>query len=763
MFEHKKLENLVEYFYDLNQRQYKNVFFYRINGYSEEICSFLQQYFEAARQYGVVIEGKIPNPDEKNLAYYEEIMGLDFLLSVGFLNASLKKWLPRMNDFQRGNLSNVLYDTLDQMRKEGKNENMLKNAYIKFMCWLYYKFERILNQLGNNKIPKILYEGNISNYELKMLTILSSTGSDVVLLQYIGDNNYLTLDKESKYSISYSMTGLKEFPEGFSIKWIREKNENQMKMEKLYGALPQLTNCTNGWIEGKGFEDFLKAISLRGVDNKFFYNCFYRINGVEDKLTFLNELYRFYLELKSTKRNIVIINHDLSKPSVEEIGQIKRSNYSNFLQMVSDLTANIQYTANNELQKLMKKAFLDILTKEYEESDKNVNRITNKAIYLLCWLKRYQSKLFLNWKNADISCFIYLGGCKNDNEADFLKLLSKLPIDVLILVPDLNVKCCLEDSFLYEINYVNSMEVEKFPCDGTEIQMGTTAYHAERELDRLMYEDSGIYRNQQCSKASTIVLRTMYEEIQILWDQELKYRQNFNVVNGEVNIPAIFSKISGVKNGDITQYWMGIKKLITDNAYLIKRTPFISQTDPNPIKQFATEFFKGGKIQRNKIKSHKAYQYGVLRDEIQEHLLDKLQLLIDLKSIKGTFENGTEYTIISTVLNLNKEILRLIQKFDFTKKNPKIIYINTTEVMISLEDSITMAFLSLTGFDVIFFIPTGYQTVENHFQLKIMEEHQIGEYIYDLTPPDFHTIALNSRQSWREKIFKRGGQNGTGF
>ena len=89
--------------------------------------------------------------------------------------------------------------------------------------------------------------------------------------------------------------------------------------------------------------------------------------------------------------------------------------------------------------------------------------------------------------------------------------------------------------------------------------------------------------------------------------------------------------------------------------------------------------------------------------------------MIEQKTIKGTFENGTEYTIIAVVLNLNKEIIRLIQKFDFTRKNPKLIYINTTESIISLEDSILTAFLNLVGFDVVFFVPTGYQSVEKFF------------------------------------------------
>ncbi|MDK2808686.1 MAG: hypothetical protein PWP24_1423, partial [Clostridiales bacterium] len=159
MFEHKKIRNLNDYFVDLNSRQSKEVYFYRINGFSEKIGDFIKKYYEVARGTGVVIEGKIPNPDEKNLAYYSEIMGMNFQMNLDFITISLKKWLPRMNDFQRGNVASSIYSVLDSMKKSGKTENILKNAYIKFMCWLYYKFERIVNRLGETIIPKILYEG----------------------------------------------------------------------------------------------------------------------------------------------------------------------------------------------------------------------------------------------------------------------------------------------------------------------------------------------------------------------------------------------------------------------------------------------------------------------------------------------------------------------------------------------------------------------------------------------------------------------------
>ena len=136
--------------------------------------------------------------------------------------------------------------------------------------------------------------------------------------------------------------------------------------------------------------------------------------------------------------------------------------------------------------------------------------------------------------------------------------------------------------------------------------------------------------------------------------------------------------------------------------------------------------------------------------------MDKLELLIEQRFIKGTFENGTEYTIIATVLNLPKDIVRMLQKFDFTKENPKLVYVNTKEEMISLEDTILVTFLNLIGFDVVFFVPTGYQTVERYFNGKSIEEHQIGEYMYDLRVPNMAMISLSGKTKWRDRIFKRG-------
>ena len=137
-----KIQNPDNFFIELSRRPDKKAYFYVFDNTSDQIDGFLCKYFDAARKYGVVIEGKIGNPTEGNLAYYEEMMGMEFQMSLGFISSSLKRWLPRMKASQRESVACAVYDSLESLRKSGKTENMLKNAYIKFMCWLYYKFER---------------------------------------------------------------------------------------------------------------------------------------------------------------------------------------------------------------------------------------------------------------------------------------------------------------------------------------------------------------------------------------------------------------------------------------------------------------------------------------------------------------------------------------------------------------------------------------------------------------------------------------------
>ncbi len=754
MFQLGRIEKLHDYFSACSRRREQAVFFYRVAGYSGEVAAFLTQYDQAARTNGVVIEGRIPNPDPKQLDYLAEMMGSDFQLDAGFLTQKLTRWLPRLTGTQREAVVTAMTATLQDLQAHGKNENMLRNAYIKYMCWLYYKFERILGRLGGDELPKILYDGTVSSYELQLLVILARAGADIVLLERAGDAGYLRCDPTSQYARLYQAPGLTPFPADFSLRQLREQGRQQAERQKLYGAPAGIAPCTNAWMKTPDGKEILTAVRARGDDPKLFYNAFVVQYGVEDKLLFPSDMVAFYQQLKREGRKVCLENGRLPPPTPEEIAAVRRRNHQTAEQLAADLAANLQYPNNQQLQTLMRQAFLDVVLEEDKTVGGNLNRLLNKAVYLVAWMKRYQKDLFQNWQAPEVGVFILFGACSGDNEALFLRLLAKLPVDVLVLLPDLNAPCVLKDPALLDLHKEHSLPMTDFPVEPSQMRVRTAAYQAEREMDSILYQNTGLYRAKQHQKAEAVTLQTMYEEIGLLWDQELKYRPGFAAEGDTVTVPVLLEKICGIKDGPILPYWLEIKKLVTPETTLVTKLPWQTGLEANPMKPYATQFLRQGRLQREKIKQHKDYPYGILRPEIQDYLLDKLQVLLDEKLIAGTYQNGTEYTIVSTILGLPKDLLRRIQNFDFTKKNPKLIIISTTEETLSLEDSILVAFLNLVGFDILFFVPTGYQSIEKYFQKPFANEHQLGPYRYDLQVPDFRTLHEGGKSSIR-KLFGR--------
>lgn len=741
-------EMLQPFFTPLSQRPQHTVCFCRIVGYSPSVAVFIRRYYQDAHKSGVVIEKTLPNPTNDNLQYLSETLGAQFELEPKFLASQIQKWMPRLRPAQSQALTASLTSVLEDMRKQGKNNNILRNAYIKFMCWLHYRFERIAGQLLQEQPPKILYFGTISISELQIISILSAAGADCVLVEPEGEQTYQKFDPSNRYSFLYQTADMTKFPVDFSLKQIQKNIIQEQNRQNIYGTRPGKRPCTNAWIEKPEIQAVLTPPSQRGRDINLFYNSFIVQYGVPDAATAANDFFSFYKQLQKNKRPICIVNGGIPAPIPNETAIIQRKNYQDTMQMAAGLVRNIRFPGNIELERLMKKAFLDCVLDRKDNI--NIQKQLNQAVCLLCWLNRYQKILFSNWTEETIPVFIQFGKCTAPLDALFLQMLSCLPVDVLILLPDIQESCAVQSDVLLEVHCTASQSLDTFPTE--QVRITTVARQAEQELDTILYQDSGFYRNQQYQKAEIATLQPTYEEISILWDEEVKYRPGFSTAEDIVTLPVLLEKVCGVKDGVANAYWNNMKKLLTPDTIFIQKLPWIME--PSPAQPFAVRFLRNGKLLREDIKAHKTYSYGILRPAMQEHLLDQLQRLLDLKLISGTYQNGTEYTIISRALYLPKEVLRLIQKFDFTRKNPKLIFVLSTEETLSLEDSITVAFLHLVGFDILFFVPTGYQSIEKYFQKPFANEHQIGEYMYDLSIPSFQFIQKSGLRSIK-KFFGR--------
>ena len=747
MLLHQKIKGLEDFFKRQNERKPKGVYFYRINSYDETILEFIRKYYDLAKREGAIIDKNIENPTADNIAYFNEIIGDKYVHGPGFMAEALKKWLPRIKDYQRASIADGIYDTLEVLRRQGKNIDILKNNFIRIMCWLYYNFYNIMERLGNDDVPKIIFWGNVNFSELSTLKILSNAGADIILVQPGGDSKYMTIDPKSEYSIDVGM-GSESFPAGFDLQWLLKQHEEDKSKRLLYSNKASAKANTNTWLSGDLFEDLKNT--RRGENTSFFYNMFARINGCDNRNTYVNNLYLLYQDLKKANRSIKVINNKITNPSVDEISKIKRGNYANENQLIMDLKKNINLKSNTFID-VARDAFVDTMIETGKLMNMDLNKMMNKGIYILCWFQRYIPDLLGNTDiHSPAPILIYFGNVETDTESLFLNMAAKLPIDVIIFNPEKKGDK-LTGERLYEVHFEETLKVNEYPTDGNNLSMGTMAYNAERDLDTMMYSDTGMYRDMQFSKANIIKLSTTYEEINIYWKQEARFRPNFSTVDDIVNIPVMFAKISGVANSDTDTYFKNIKDLLTDTTLIYKNENIYDRNCT--VAAGVPSFFKNGRLDREGIKHSQIYKYDYLRAETQEYILDKLSELLRRKTIAGTGQNGTEYKIITIVLDLPKEILRFIQSFDFTKCPPKLIIVNTTETVISLEDSIIVAFLNLIGFDIVFFIPTGYDNVNKYFNNQIMEEHIIGNYLYDIAIPDFN--RLRSVKEKKKSFFSR--------
>ncbi|GEM_PF-126436 len=838
-----KIARLSDMLVEPKNRPVTCVYFIRLSRYSLEINEFIQKSVERAKKKGILIDGKLVSPDAQQISYYQSVMGDSFSLNISFLEKTLSKWMKGVGSETIKDLAFVIYRMLCDLKTSKNNDSIVKNAFIKYMCWLYYKFQVIVKNVKDDS-PLIICDGDVSIYELQMFYIMHFIGCDVILLQLHGDDNYVKVDPTSLYSESFEVSNAQEYPRDYSIKYVINQMNQAMRnqgVERIsastvnrslssssskpvnlrndnrtiaqnhvvhrdvqnsqfqgtatdpevsgrtghnagtsnsermrladkcssglggirpkrapidYGPEPQLALCTNEWFSHENpLDDILTPFVYRCAENDKLCNSFVLLSGVEDILTFENSLNVFYQKMQDQNRNIVIVEHEILPPGPEEISKISRGNYRCVEDMIRSMSSNLFLGVNTELRKYLYRAFGTVLLETAKESNENVNRLTSTAVYLICWFYRLKHALFENWKLPETSCFIFWGTCKSDKEKLFIKMLSYLPIDVLIIAPNLNDIFQLKDSRLMTVIHLGSLNLSHFPKERRVVSMISDGLIAERDLNDIMSHPMNL-GDIRARKIVFMPIHSTLEEISVFWNLELAQRPGYEITEREIKCPIIFSEISGVDYDDQDHYWLFVKQFINEKTFVIRNLPFTTHSRLSPIQLDADHFYKNGHILRDRIISHRFYQYNHLRNNIQDHLFEKIQELIELKLIRHSGDYRDERLIFSAALSFNKEILRLIQQLDFEHKAPSIIVINTGETTGTVYDAIQLVLLNMMGFDVLLFMPNGYQGIEQWFNYHLVDVHQVGTFHYDYQIPDFNEIS-ERKSGWFSRFRRK--------
>ena len=178
------------------------------------------------------------------------------------------------------------------------------------------------------------------------------------------------------------------------------------------------------------------------------------------------------------------------------------------------------------------------------------------------------------------------------------------------------------------------------------------------------------------------------------------------------------------------------------------------QPTANPDLSVYRSFYRNGKIDAERLKASSLNRYSYLPDRIQDMLLFKLQEAADSGFLKL---QGDELmcSVMHFGLNLDKEFMKLLQSFDFTKQLPKLIWIDAVEQTFSLEECIQLVLCNLIGFDILIYTPTGYKNLETFVSADAFEEHTQNEFLYNMEVPKFKIPSEQKNGGFFGRLFRK--------
>ena len=756
MFNLIAFKNTDDYFMPISQRSQKGVLFCRFIGFDDEHMIFFRKLQIKAQSRGLYVNKPIANPSDIQVREFLNKTGLaNFEFNKNYIFELTHKWLIELNEQQKNNFAEALFLQLGIIASQANNQNVLKNACIKFMCWAKFAFSNAIKFIGQDDAPKILYEGDITKYELHMLRIMSLCGCDIAYINFLSDQSYISIDTDSSFSQLVRCKRLGTPVQHFTkidLKAIEAENQIKAQANELKSLI-----VTNKWLSESIMSSTFKNNSIRNnIDDNKVYNIFGCLSGYDDKENYEYRLYKWKNELADSGKSIVF-QEQIENPKPIEVKDIVKINNPTKNDIINSVLSQLK-TTNDKMKLILQSSFVGFINNIQEPS---LPKFYNLCIKFLCWLNRYKSSLIDNNDCNRLPIFIFYGAC-GESEIQFMHWLSYMPIDVIIINPKKdNAQEIKQYNILIEELPNSASDIFEFPKSLPKIKATTAAYSAQQELDTLLYSDTGIYRNMQFERSNALTLSTTFDEIDILWREDARYRPNFETRDGIVTVPNIFAKICGVENQDKSEYVKYIQSLLTFKTFYKSKFPIIFPNTPNVIKQNVHNYINNKKINPEAIKKDKGYKYAHLSDNIQNFILEKIQQLLDLDWIKSE-TLGIENLIVSSLLNLPKEITILIQQFDFTGEIPKIVILHTDEKLPSTEDGIMLLFLNLIGFDILVFTPTGYKDIEKIINENAFTVHEIGSYMFDLHIPILKPSKnqtrtnKNNQKGLFQKLFSKG-------
>lgn len=624
-----------------------------------------------------------------------------------------------------------------------------KNTYFVILCWLM-KFLAAKPQL-------FVFVGAANLRELYLMYMLSLAGVEVTLVSYGADADFARLPYKDGVTVKGGGNTAPLTVDYASIDLTKQEQLSQMRQsqQRVSGLVKRLDTTAAGI-----FEDFMTDRKTRVVRSGGVFTEDGEIPvysaaliGCDEDAAYTNMLVKFKESFAGSKKQLIFIEKPLENPNAEEVKALGAVTAASTDGMIDALALLIKLNGDPTRTALAQAALKEVL-----QSLNTGNRtlVFNYGSKLVTWLYRCTQARRYSVQYEDIPVVLYYGDI-SQSEVCFLSFMSRCGFDVIYITPDKHnadiVRQKDPGGRLQIFELAGSKESGKYPDKPVKMKAATVAYNAERELDTVLYGgDTGIYRSFQFPNSQSLTLRTTFEEIGILWKEQAKFRSGFAAAGNLVTVPNIFAKISGVPDGNMNAYWDMVRARLTPETVLKVNAP--AQQQATPDLSAYRSFYRNGEINTEKLKASTLNKYSYLPDRIQDMLFFKMQEAVNSGFLKL---EGDElmFAVLHYGMSFDKELLRLIQGFDFTKEIPKLVYIDAVEDVFTLEECVRIVLCSLIGFDVLIFTPTGYRNIEAFVKPEAYEEHVMDEFAYNVEVPKLKVPAEEKSGGFFSKLFRK--------
>lgn len=745
------------------------------NEYYDEILNFHRELSKLSNLY-LVLKDKIDIPFNSGITdkinSCKESIRLD-----GFATGEIIDILQQNNIF-----SSFLNPTLKSSIIEGfreviklfaTNEKLSNisiglNFIIKLMCWVNRYVPQMFDFSMTVYNPKVMYYGDIKKHEGYFLILLSLLGCDVIFINSNSDVTFNAIDRLNKYSFVI------EEPKKVAVK------EMDLLVSKVdISSIRERKSCPKIILRASTdiFNDILLPINQRKdfLEDTIYPVFFQRYVGVEEIDNngldlYYNAIFNLDKKLRGLKNGYIRFDRPIPMVSNEEtsstLNELREVNFIDlskkdvFINKLLNLKA-FPRSKDEAMNLQIKKAFKETIYLYIEREEKiNSSKLQSFVVKLIGWINRYINILFKELIKEDNPKILYYGEIKQ-HDIYFLIYFFKLGCDVIYINSEESYEKFFENidpssQYSSVTKLKEHFLLQEFPVLERQVRRSTVAYNASKEIEQVIYGDgeAGLFKARQYDEGETcsVGLKTTYDELKILWNEPANIRPEFKVENNTVYVPNLFAKVNGVSE-NINDYWSDYKYFVdAHNTFVVKAVPFTKiMYSKQDLFASAFLFNEKGLVDENKLFKSVLYKFGYLKNSLQHFIVNKINELILSKVFKADYDEKFKLKILMTIINMDNELLKLLEKFDFTAEVPKLVIYDNTKENFSEEDIILIAFMNKVGADIIIFTPTNYNNVESLIRDTLFDVHQLPAVAFELQIP---MIANLSGKAAKSSIFK---------